>query len=842
MRIRRTPKLVSLLLIASLLHGCLRTERTLTYFGKPELQYYKDRASKIDYPDTAGDVHESKAFSIEPRRIRRLEKENIRDITLEEAVKQALANADIIRDAGTFLSPGNAILAGVAPSVYDPAIQESNVLFGPGRGIEAALSDFDAQYTTSMTWARSEQPSESANLSLDPGDPRVTEGGDYRSQIQKTLADGSQLAITHNWFYDGSNIATGAGGRLFHSHFTSRPSADQNGGLPTLGINFRRPMWAASGTEFTRIAGPNQNALNGVTGVAQGVVIARINSDISIANFEQDVVRLVKDVQDAYWDLYLAYRIFHSETVARNSAFQIRQVVEAKTGLEGAGAADLAQASSTWYEIRARAETAQSGIFEAEVRLRRLMGLPVNDGEILRPVDEPAIAEFKPNWTGSLVEALVRRPELRQQKWNIKSLELQNIAAKKLTRPQLDFVARYQVNGFGDRLTSSDETTPFSSALRTLTNGDYTGWGLGFEFQMPLGFRLAHTQVSNLEWQLTKARKMLNESELEISYELANAFQALDRTYKTAQTNFMRRLEAEKQVGAYEIRYEVATGPEATSILDLLLRSQINQSVAEIAYYSSLVDYNKSILELQFRKGSLLEDTNIYLAESEWTAAAYQDALRRAWARSHAVDSQILDHQLLHTEPSEFVIGPDQPGSMVGPSGFGSVIQPAPIPTESTQPWVEPQPTPPTEITPETPQTPGDTSPQRREPEPFEVRLDEVKPIEFQSQRNSVKQVGPPPSKSSSVSQPMPMKVPGPSASKPPAADQTPALPQPSTNSSTGSQKSSNSIRQVSSEIFSPKVVGKPKTAAETNASLPANGSKSASATSGWTKSRPDSK
>ncbi|MCG8450596.1 MAG: hypothetical protein MI725_13590, partial [Pirellulales bacterium] len=51
------------------------------------------------------------------------------------------------------------------------------------------------------------------------------------------------------------------------------------------------------------------------------------------------------------------------------------------------------------------------------------------------------------------------------------------------------------------------------------------------------------------------------------------------------------------------------------------------------AFYRSLVDYNRAIMRLHFRKGSLLEYNGVYLAEGPWPGKAQFDALRRARER-----------------------------------------------------------------------------------------------------------------------------------------------------------------------------------------------------------------
>lgn len=648
MRHRRLPRQVRLLLVAVLITGCLPPQRELKYLGHAELQHYVDEASKIDYP-TVDVPTDTIGYAQEPRRIRKqLNDFEIWDVSLDETIKLALERSKIIRDAGSFLSPGNALLQNpsLAPSVYDPAIQATGVLFGQ-RGVEAALADFDAQFTVALHSGRSEQPLEAQNNAFGRrGDSSVDEAGDFRSRLQKIMADGSQFSLQHNWSYSGANIFD-PGFRRFPSHFTASPTAGINQGTPGFGLQYRRPLLAAAGVEFNRIAGPNATAINGVSGVAQGVLIARINNDISVADFQQSVAILTRDVRNAYWDLWLAYQFFEVERNAENVALQLWQLTQALKS----PADEQAQALSTYWEVRQRAHTAHSSLFESEARLRRLLSLPTNDGKMLRPSDEPTTAEFLPDWEGCLFEALAQRPELRKQKWAIKSEELQLKAARSLTRPRLDFVSRYEINGFGDRLFSTQETDQeYRSFYETLTQGDHTGWGLGFEFAMPIGFRAAHAQVQNHEWRLAKARTVLAEQEREIAHELGNAFQAIDRTYVGAKDNYNRRLAALDLVKTSEIAYQTGRGGgQRTVTIDLLLRSQLSLAPAQSAYFQSVVQYNQAITDLQYRKGTILADHNIFLAEGDWDPMAYRDSLRRAWERSHGIDAKFK-----HTEPPEF--------------------------------------------------------------------------------------------------------------------------------------------------------------------------------------------
>ncbi len=444
---------------------------------------------------------------------------------------------------------------------------------------------------------------------------------------------------------------------------------------------------AGGGTDYTRIAGPiGKNP----AGVGQGVVISRINSDIAIADFEASVHQLIRDVQTSYWDLSLAYQTYHAQVIYWKSALKTWEQIYAKrqTGVTGGTSPDESQARENYFDAKAQAEQTLSNLYTTEGQFRRLLGLTVNDGRIIRPCDEPSVAEFVPDWHISVAESITRRPEIRRQKWNIKSIEMQLEASKSLLMPRFDLVAGAQINAFGDRLISqqSQLNQPNSSAFASLAEMGQTGWDIGFEASIPIGFRNAHSQEKNFEVRLTRARAALAAQELDISHEVRNAFQVLDRSYAVAQSALNRRIAAAERVRAYKAQYELK-GTTA----DPLLRAQQSLVQAEVAYDQAIIQYNQAITDFYYRTGTILEESNITVSESLWESPkAYSDALREAWARSHGVPNPFT-----HTEPAEFVVPPGRATSSLPnvPASFlpfsGSPAPQTPI-TPSPSPSVSP--------------------------------------------------------------------------------------------------------------------------------------------------------
>ena len=680
---RRALPRVAAILIA-VLGGCSASPKPLTYLGHADLEYYKGLATKIDFPDKSGPDNVAAIASQEPPLLRQPRKEQIWDMSLGQAIRIALQNNKIIRTRDQFLLPRNPLVSNPEqiPSVFDPGVQETGILFGQ-RGVEAALSDFDATFSMNATWNSNTTAENNAGLSGVPtinGLPTLDENtAQYRARLDKTFADSSQLSFINEWDYTQNNVI----GNLFPSVYTGFARAE-----------FRRPLLAGGGTDYTRIAGPiGKNP----AGVGQGVLISRINSDIAIADFEASVHQLIRDVQSSYWDLSLAYQTYHAQVIYKNSARKTWEQIAAKTGqgLTGGTTPDETQARENYFDAKGQAEQALSNIYTTEGQFRRLLGLPVNDGRIIRPCDEPSVAEFIPDWHIAVAEGITRRPEIRRQKWNIKSLELQLCASKNLIQPRLDLVAGAQINAFGNKLMSEQSilSQPGSSAFASLAELQQTGWDIGFEASIPIGFRNAHSQERNFELRLARARAGLCTQEQEITHEIRNAFQSLDRSYAVARSAFNRRVAAAERVAAYRAQYELR-GTTA----DPLLRSEQSLVQAEVAYDQALIQYNQAITDFYYRTGTILQESNVNISEDMWDPKAYSDALREAWARSHAAVNPFTK-----TEPAEFVVPPGRPPSQFEAMGMG-LAAPLPSPTTlqnsggsnpPTTPAPQPNPTPP---------------------------------------------------------------------------------------------------------------------------------------------------
>lgn len=677
--------------------GCMPT-RQYYFSNEQDLAYYIDQATALEEPVVQTCSLDEVRYATRPLSVKNFEEHVPWELTLEEAIATALANSKVVRRLGVIPAPlsGGAGVASLpdallsqpdaVATIYDPAIQESSTGGGfGGLGVEAALSAFDAQLAASMTWSRGERPINVGGIgnvifARDFQQDRAI----FQSELSKVAATGSRFFARQNVIYESNNNPT----RGVPSDY-----------LMNTEVGVTQPLLQGAGTLFNRIAGPGAQP-----GFYRGVMIARINNDITLTDFEAQVRNQVADVESAYWELYMAYRVFDARRRWRDIALENWRIEEAKVKAQlGAQARasfeQEAQARSQFYEARDATEVALLQLFQAESRLRYLMGLATNDGRVIRPIDEPTSAEVTFDWDEVHVEALARTVELRKARWRVKQRELELIAAKNFVLPRLDATALYRWVGAGDTLLDPGGrgVPPFagSNALATLTDGNYQDWELGLNFSMPLGFRRELAGVRNAQLLLARERARLQDQELEVSALVSEAVRNVESHYQLLQTRYHWWIAAlrEREVLASKLKAGLDI------LYSDLLRAERQVTETEINYHRAVVNYNRALAEVHFRKGSLLEYNGVYLAEGPWPSKAYDDARRRAAERSYA-----LPMNYAITLPAVVSRGPAE-------SSSGLLYD------EAVEPAVEELPEPPAPPSPGSP-SPGRTAPAEPMPTP----------------------------------------------------------------------------------------------------------------------------
>lgn len=520
------------------------------------------------------------------------------ELTLASVVQMALSRSQVIRDIG-----GAVVSAPESVStVFDSVIVRTDPQFG----VEAALSDFDAQLASSLLYGRTEQTLNNAIEGQGTRDPR-TNLGLLDFSISKITRSGTQFKLGNLTTFDRNNSPL----NRFPQSFT--------GGFQG---EIRHPLKQGSGRVFNQIAGPSSTPGN-----YRGVRIAQLNTHIEIADFQAAVRDLLLDVERAYWDLLLSYRNLDAKIQGRDAALATWRIVQARLATGDADGAEESLARERYYAWVTEVENAfigrtaglaasnaannstvdfETGLLAAERRLRFLIGIPLHDGKLIRPIDETIQAEIIFDRPTSFAFALQQRIELQTQQLKIRRLEYELVAARNFLQPQVDLIGQYRVHGFGQELLGTTSEAN-SGAYADLLRGDLQDWTVGFEWKAPVGFRRGHTAVRNAQFQLMREQAIYREQQRQVTIELDAAFAELHRAFVTNEANQHRVVGARQRVEAIREKYQVVDIP--LEFVNIAIQRAVD---AEIALARTQVEHSMAVAVVHYVRGTYLAYLDVF--------------------------------------------------------------------------------------------------------------------------------------------------------------------------------------------------------------------------------------
>lgn len=530
------------------------------------------------------------------RSAEQIESAEFREMSLQEALAIALENRSVLKDLGA------SVLR--TPEQVQTDYTESLQRLNPQVSVEAALSAFDTQFYAFGKWQNNDRR---FNNRFFGGGANAfkQDTHDYVFQLTKRTPTGAQFSLRSVTDYDANN----ATGNLTDSAWQTQLHAEA-----------RQPLMQGGGLQFNRIAGPAAQP-----GVYNGVLIAKVDSEITSAAFEQGIRDYVSNVINAYWDLYFAYRDADAKRDAMLRSERTWKSYDAQKSSNRKSGPAEALAREQYFRFRSEYQDAVAGkpslrtqnnnastggafagvggIQASERRLRLILGMTISDGLLIRPSDEPSLARIDFDWDSISAEAVALRSELKQQRLVINRREMELLAAKNFLMPSLDFVTIYRLRGLDKRLAGND------SAFSDLGTFDLQEYEASLELKLPVGFRQGHLAVRHAKLQVARERAMLDEQERQIIHDLTSMVAECDRAFAQMETNLNRYLAASDALTALETSQEAGLPIN----FDQLLDAQRRVSESQTRYYASLVEYTVATKNVHLEKGTLLRSSDVLL-------------------------------------------------------------------------------------------------------------------------------------------------------------------------------------------------------------------------------------
>lgn len=539
-----------------------------------------------------------------PATVRHLERE-VRHLSLIEAMALALETGYI--GAASPNNPGNAIddlasfngasISGtdsIRVLALEPAIA--------GAAVDASLARFDVQSFANMTWKTFDEPTQGLNSFTNGQNANLTFG------LAKPLPSGGVAGL--QWNTDYSNLNNPPSSVILNPSYFTR-----------LQFGFEQPLLQGAGVNINQILGSfpssfQYSAIGSRFTSGTGILVARVRYEQQRAEFERRVNHMLLNVEAAYWNLYAAYMDLYGTDQALRMATEVWRVAKEQFP-ERIDEGDFAGTRAQLQLFRGNRLQAIGKVLTAERNLRLLIGLNVEDGTRIVPIDAPTTAGYIPDWDSSLKETMQRRPELVLAREDIKRRELALKAQLNRLQPDLRFLANYDLVGLGSRLDGSSFYTDFNgdpqtnNAIRSLYGTHYADWTLGMRMTMPLGYRAEFAVVRAARLELAQGHALLKEQELKAQSFLAKQY---SRLFELADVVETRRQQRQALADQLDVRFRKFAAGKTP--VDFLQSSVSQWATALSAEYRAIVDYNTALATFHFAKGTLMEYDNVNVLES----------------------------------------------------------------------------------------------------------------------------------------------------------------------------------------------------------------------------------
>ena len=321
---------------------------------------------------------------------------------------------------------------------------------------------------------------------------------------------------------------------------------------------------------------------------------AKIDTESSQYEFRGFVEAVVAQVEESYWDHFLAQKEIEIFTESLKVAGeQLRQTDERiKVGKlaeteRAAAEAEVALRKEGLINARSRLDTTR-------LQILRLLNPPSRELWLreLEPTHAPAIPETKLDSVEAHVAvALKMRSDLNQARLQVQRGDLEVVKTRNGLLPRLDAFVNLGSTAFANS---------FSNAVRNMDDNTY-GATVGLRFEYPIGNRAARANDARAHFSLEQSRAAVANAEQLVQLDVRSAYIEVIRSGEQIIAT-QATLKAQKE----KLRAEQDKFNAGRSTSLLVAQAQRDLLQSQIDEISAVTAHLKSYVELYRLEGSLL--------------------------------------------------------------------------------------------------------------------------------------------------------------------------------------------------------------------------------------------
>jgi len=446
-------------------------------------------------------------------------------------------------------------------SRYDLAIADANIR-GSG-GI------FDPYFTASVNGDSSESPTSTVLEGANVAQSRNTR---FFLGVEQLLPSGTQIGGTWNSVRGETNS----------TFFFLNPRWDAS-----LNLTLTQPLLNGFGTTVTR---------------SQIIIAENIRQQTAVG-FEVQVIRLLADVEQAYWELVATRLAVGVTQQSLDLAARLLQETQQRVEVGTSAPIDTVQSEATVATRQQELIYVNNATANAEDNLKALLGFDLpNEWQVrIETTDSYEMDPVLPDLQQSIDTALKKRPAILVQELELARLGQNVKVAENGALPRLDLTGSYGWGGISGTSTIEDPGTGelieirqgWGDAASQVFDFEFPRWTLGLRYSVPIGNHRAKEFLAAERYRRDRADAQLVTLKQQITHDVRVAVRALYDGAAAIDAAVAARHLAERNLEAEQTKFNngLSTNFQVSEIQRALADAQFAEIRARVDYRKALAGY-----------------------------------------------------------------------------------------------------------------------------------------------------------------------------------------------------------------------------------------------------------
>jgi outer membrane protein len=336
----------------------------------------------------------------------------------------------------------------------------------------------------------------------------------------------------------------------------------------------------------------------------------------SDSDFRLQVIAVISQVQQAYWELVFALRNEQNQLSNVNLAREQFRMIEEQISVGTSATLERAQALTQIASAETALLSATQYVTTSENALKQLMLRQKSASEWssrLKPTDEPSLDATPTDLRDALADAYANRPELSRLRTQQDINKIDTKFYKNQTLPRVDLQATVFTYGLAGSLSPTATGSPsanlvggYGQALGNLASVNTGTVSVGATIQFPLRNRTARANLASARIQGEQLTATIQSQEQAVEVDVRNAVQGVETARRQVSTARSASKSAEIQLAGEMKRYQAGM---STTFLIFQFEDQL--ATARTAELRAEANYNQALANLQRATSTTLRANNV---------------------------------------------------------------------------------------------------------------------------------------------------------------------------------------------------------------------------------------